>query len=59
MAGPALVRLRSVTANVAGAAAVSVCRPAPKVSAPPGVHSRTRSGKNWLSSPIVPLTDVG
>ena len=57
-AGPVLVRLRSVTANVPGVAAISVCRPAPRLSAPPGEHSRTGSGRYWLSSPIVPLTDV-
>src|ERR1700722_1399706 len=53
-----LVRLRSVTANVPGVAAVSVCRPAPRLSAPPGAHNRTGSGRYWLSSPTVPLTDV-
>src|SRR5580700_3640469 len=53
-----LARLRSVTANVPGVAAISVCRPAPRVSAPPGAHSRTGSGRYWLSSPSVPLTDV-
>src|SRR5580658_7855433 len=51
-------RLRSVTANVPGVAAISVCRPAPRLSAPPGAHSRTGSGRYWLSSPSVPLTDV-
>src|SRR5580704_1771983 len=56
--GAPLARLRSVTANVPGPAAVSVCRPAPRVSAPPGAHSRTGSGRYWLSSPSVPLTDV-
>ena len=56
--GPMLARLRSVTANVPGVAAVSVCRPAPKLSVPPGEHSRTCSGRYWLSSPVVPLTDV-
>ena len=53
-----LARLRSVTANVPGAAAVSVCRPAPKLSVPPGAHTRTGSGRYPLSSPTVPLTDV-
>src|SRR5580693_609687 len=53
-----LVRLRSVTANVPGVATVSVCRPAPRLSAPPGAHSRIGSGRYWLSSPGVPLTDV-
>ena len=53
-----LVRLRSVTANAPGAAVVSVCRPAPSGSVPPGAHSRTRSGRYWVSSPSVPLTDV-
>src|SRR6516162_7805737 len=57
-AGVVLVRLRSVTTNVPGAAAVSVCRPAPRLSVPPGEHSWTRSGRYWLSSPIVPLTAV-
>src|SRR5208282_2722808 len=57
-AGALLARLRSVTANVPGVAAVSVCRPAPRLSAPPGAHSRTRSGRYWLSSPSVPLTEV-
>ena len=52
------VRLRSVTANAPGAAAVSVCRPAPSGSVPPGEHSRTRTGRYWVSSPSVPLTDV-
>src|SRR5260370_36045363 len=56
--GAPLARLRSVTANVPGVAAVSVCRPAPRLSAPPGAHSRTGSGRYWLSSPSVPLTDV-
>ena len=58
VSGPMLARLRSVTANVPGVAAVSVCRPAPKLSVPPGEHSRTGSGRYWLSSPAVPLTDV-
>ena len=53
-----LARLRSVTANVPGGAAVSVCRPAPKLSVPPGAHIRTDSGRYPLSSPTVPLTDV-
>src|SRR3984957_4584597 len=53
-----LVRLRSVTANVPGVAAVSVCRPAPRLSVPPGAQSPTCSGRYWVSSPIVPLTDV-
>src|SRR5579859_2044761 len=53
-----LVRLRSVTANVPGVAATNVCRPAPRLSAPPGAHSRTCSGRYWLSSPSVPRTDV-
>src|SRR3984885_9702704 len=57
--GAPLARLRSVTANVPGVAAVSVCRPAPRLSAPPGAHSRTGSGRYWLSSPSVPLTAVG
>ena len=39
-------------------AAVRVCRPAPRVSVPPGEHKRTCSGRYWLSSPIVPLTEV-
>ena len=56
--GPVPARLRSVTANVPGVAAVSVCDPAPRLSVPPGEHSRTGSGRYWLSSPIVPLTDV-
>src|SRR3984957_955237 len=56
--GAPLARLRSVTANVPGVAAVSVCRPAPRVRAPPVAHSRTGSGRYWLSSPSVPLTDV-
>ena len=56
--GATLARLRSVTANVPGAAAVSVCRPAPKLSVPSGEHSRTGSGRYPLSSPSVPLTDV-
>src|SRR5580693_3494066 len=53
-----LARLRSVTVNVPGVAAVSVCRPAPRLSAPPGAHSRTGSGRYWLREPNVPLTDV-
>jgi hypothetical protein len=55
---PASVRLRSVTANVPPAAAVSVCRPARSVSVLPVVHSRTCSGRYPLSSPSVPLTAV-
>src|SRR5580693_8800946 len=53
----AVARLRSVTAKVPGAAG-RVCRPAPRVSVPPGLQSRTCRGRNWLSSPSVPLTDV-
>ena len=56
--GLMLARLRSVTANGPGAVAVSVCRPAPRLSVPPGEHGLTRSGRYWLSAPIVPLTDV-
>ena len=56
--GMTLARLRSVTANVPGAAAVSVCRPAPTFSVPPAEHTRTGSGRYPLSSPTVPLTDV-
>ena len=56
--GAMLARLRSVTAKVPGVAAVSVCRPAPKLSVPPGEHTRTGSGRYPLSSPTVPLTDV-
>ena len=56
--GTLLARLRSVTANVPGVAAVSVCRPAARLSVPPAVHSRTCSGRYWLSSASVPLTDV-
>ena len=57
LAGVGLVRLRSVTANVPGAT-VRVCGLAARVSVPPGEHKRTWSGRYWLSSPIVPLTEV-
>ena len=56
--GAMLVRLRSVTANVPGVAAVSLCCPSPRLSEPPGEHRLTCSGRYWLSSPIVPLADV-